>query len=67
MTIYVTEFDPSTLQATAASTDSGFGSLDEAVSVLGEEYVRRSYRCVIYPGVMISDFEVSRGGLLQRN
>ncbi len=54
--IYSTAFDPTTLQAIRPSAPVGFDSLDEVVAVLGPDYVRRSPRTLIYPGVAFSDY-----------
>lgn len=54
--IYSTPFDPRTKQPLGPSTDSGFGSIDEAVAILGEGYLSRGKRSVTYPGVFLSDY-----------
>ena len=60
MTIYATPFKAGTKETTGPSTDSGFQSLDDVVTAMGEDYVRRGKRMVIYgPGedrVVFSDF-----------
>lgn len=57
--IYLTPFNPETMQATGPSVDSGFASIDAAVAMLGPTFVRRSGRCATYPGgVFLSDFVV---------
>ncbi len=56
MTIYSTPFDIETKQPTGPSTDSGFGSIDEAVAILGEGYLSRGKRSVTYPGVFLSEY-----------
>ena len=58
MTIYLTPFDDTTKQATAASSDSGFSTLAEAVEMLGPDWLTCSSRAVVYPCVMLSDFVV---------
>lgn len=50
-TIYATPFNASDKQATGPSTDSGFTSIDDVVTLMGEPDVYRSKRMVIYgPG-----------------
>lgn len=56
MTIYMTLFHPNTHEPAGPSSDSGFGSIDEAVAVLGDGYLSRGKRSVTYPGVFISDY-----------
>lgn len=56
MTLFLTPFDSDTEQPTGPSSDSGFGSIDEAVAVLGDGYLSRGKRSVTYPGVFISDY-----------
>lgn len=56
MTIYATPFDDETKQATAASTDSGFTSISEAVEAMGPEWLTCSDRAAVYPGLMFSDY-----------
>lgn len=56
MTIYSTPFDSDTKQPTGPSTDSGFGSIDEAVAILGDNYLSRGVRSVTYHGVMLTDY-----------
>lgn len=56
MTIYATPFDEQTKQSTGPSADSGFQTIDEVVEALGDEFKTRSNRCVVYPGVMFSDY-----------
>ena len=56
MTIHSTPFDPDTKQPTGPSTDSGFGSIDEAVEILGDGYLSRGKRSVTYLGVFLSDY-----------
>lgn len=56
MPIYMTHFDPVTKLPTSGSIDSGFGSIDEAVAVLGDNYLSRGVRSVTYPGVMLTDY-----------
>lgn len=46
--IYATPFNYSTKEPTAASEDSGFDSLDSVVAALGDGYIRRGERTVIY-------------------
>ena len=58
MTIYATPFDSDTLQATAASADSGFADLAEVIDTMGPEHLSRGERSVIYPGLMFSDYAV---------
>lgn len=58
--IYATPFRASDKQTTGPSTDSGFESLDDVVTAMGEDYIKRGKRMVIYgPGedrVVFSDF-----------
>lgn len=60
MTIYATPFLASTKETTGPSMDSGFESLDQVVEIMGDEYVRRSKRMVIYgpdeDRIVYSDF-----------
>lgn len=56
MTIYATPFDDETKQATAASSDSGFTSIDEVVEAMGSEWLTCSDRAAVYPGLMFSDY-----------
>lgn len=56
MTLFLTPFDSDTKQPTGPSSDSGFGSINEAVAVLGDAYLSRGKRSVTYPGVFISDY-----------
>ncbi len=46
--IYVTPFRASDKLPTAVSTDSGFGTLDEVVAMMGDGYIRRYNKSVIY-------------------
>lgn len=48
MTIYATPFLASTKKTTRPSMDSGFESLDQVVEIMGEEYISRDKRTVIY-------------------
>lgn len=51
MTIYVTPFKNSTKRCSGPSTDSGFASLDDVVTAMGEPDVKRSKKMLIYgPG-----------------
>jgi len=61
MTIFVTTFDPDTLQVTGASADSGFRSLDEVVGLMGEP-IRRGVRTVTYSGAFYSNYSVTGFG-----
>lgn len=55
--IYLTTFDPVTKRGNAASTDSGFPTLDDVRAVLGDGWLSSSGRVVIYPGgVAFSDY-----------
>lgn len=55
--IYITTFDPVTKRANAASTDSGFPTLDAVRACMGDGWLRSSGRVVVYPGgVAFSDY-----------
>lgn len=54
--IYLTTFDTTTMQATAASTDSGFSDLGQVVACMGPPKHQQA-RWMTYPdGVAFSDF-----------
>ncbi len=55
--IYQTEFttDGEHRRATGPSIDSGFESLDQVVEVMGDGYLTRGPRQVVYPGVVFDD------------
>lgn len=48
MVIYATGYTVDPLQWTSPSTDSGFSSLDEAVSLMGDGYWKRTAGWVVY-------------------
>lgn len=57
--IYITAFDPATKIASAASSDSGFPSIEAAIAVFGPGDICRGVRSVTYPGgVFLSDYVV---------
>lgn len=56
MTIYLTPYDPQTLQATGPSTDSGCPSLEMALLLFGAGFIDRGVRFINYPGVFVSDY-----------
>ena len=56
MTIYMTQFDPATLQCTSPSVDSGFVSLINVIEVMGIPKSIPTKRVALYDGVVISDF-----------
>ena len=54
--IYLTQYDPLTLAATSASTDSGFATLEQVTECMGAPQHRQA-RWMTYPdGVAFSDF-----------
>lgn len=59
MTIYATPFKASTKETTGPSTDSGFQSLDDVVTAMGEPEHRYKAMVIYGPGedrVVFSDF-----------
>lgn len=59
MTIYATPFKASTKETTGPSTDSGFQSLDDVVTAMGEPLKRYKRMAIYGPGedrVVFSDF-----------
>lgn len=55
--IYITEFvtEGDHRRAIGPSTDSGMDCLDTVVVLMGDEYLTRGPRQIIYPGVAFSD------------
>ena len=48
MTIYATPFDVNTMKWTAASSDSGFKSLNEVIQAMGSKPIARYPKFIIY-------------------
>ncbi len=46
--ILSTPFNGQTLKTTGPSADSGFTSLDDVVAAMGNDYISRTFRLVIY-------------------
>ena len=59
--IYATQFNGETKQCTSTSENSGFMSIEQVVELMGDEYVSRGPRVVIYGDgverVAYSDFK----------
>ena len=46
--IYITPFKTQTREATGPSTDSGFASLDDVVTAMGPDHVKRTGALLVY-------------------
>lgn len=72
MTVYFTTYDPETLKTTGASTDSGFGSVGEAVQCLGADWATCSNRAAFYPaaglaaGLAVTDYVLQLDGSVKQ-
>lgn len=61
MTIYATAFNTENKSMDGHSADSGFKTLNEVLSTMGDDYIKETKRMIIYTGIVFSDFPFWQG------